>query len=204
MKKAISIFKAAFVWLPVLSAAAMMLFTLVSVRTFDRNDRSIFGHKAYIVLTDSMATTDGDAGKGYFSAGDLVLVKETDPQTLVAGDIISYISTNADNFGQTVTHRIRRLTTTANGKPGFITYGTDTGTDDKAVVTYDQIQGKFVRSFAGVGRFFQFLKTVPGYVTCILLPFLLLLGIQALHTLRLLREYWLQQAALSRSLRETV
>ncbi len=199
MKKAISIFKTAFVWLLVLSAAAMMLFTLIS-----GNDRAIFGHKAYIVLTDSMATTDGDAGKGYFSAGDLVLVKETDPQTLVPGDIISYISTNADNFGQTVTHRIRRLTTTPGGKPGFITYGTDTGTDDKAVVTYDQIQGKFVRSFAGAGRFFQFLKTVPGYFACILLPFLLLLGIQAGSTLRLLRTYWLQQAALSRSLRETV
>ncbi len=199
MKKVISIFKAAFVWLLVLGAAAMMLFTLVS-----GNNRAIFGHKAYIVLTDSMATTDGDADKGYFASGDLVLVKAVNPETLVPGDIISYISTNADSFGKTLTHKIRRLTTTATGKPGFITYGTDTGTDDKAVVTYEQIQGKFVRSFAGAGRFFQFLKTVPGYFVCILLPFLLLLAIQAVSTLRLLRAYWLQQAALSRSLRETV
>ena len=62
----------------------MTVFTIVSASTFDRSDRSLFGYKAFIVLSNSMAKTD-------FSAGDLVLVKEVDPDTLQEGDIISYI-----------------------------------------------------------------------------------------------------------------
>ena len=58
-------------WLMVALAVFMMIFTIVSVSTFDRADRSLFGYKAFIVLSDSMSKTD-------FNAGDLVLVKEID------------------------------------------------------------------------------------------------------------------------------
>lgn len=66
-----------------------------------------------------------------FDAGDLVLVKEVDPATLQAGDIIAYQSTNTENYGEVVTHKIRELTTDANGNPGFITYGTTTNQNVK-------------------------------------------------------------------------
>lgn len=62
-----------------------------------------------------------------FDAGDLVLVKEVkDYSTLKEGDIISYISQNTENYGEVVTHKIRRITTDVSGEPGFITYGTTT------------------------------------------------------------------------------
>ena len=80
--KALKIIRSAAVWLVVALAAGMMIFTVVSVSTFDRADRSLFGYKAFIVLSDSMSKTD-------FSAGDLVLAKEVDPSTLKEGDIIS-------------------------------------------------------------------------------------------------------------------
>ena len=99
-----------FVWLMVVLAVCMMVFTIVSVNTFDRSDRNIFGFKAFIVLSDSMSKTD-------FDAGDLVLVKEVDPSTLQDGDIISYTSQNTSNYGETVTHKISKLTTDANGEP---------------------------------------------------------------------------------------
>ena len=82
MKKALNIIKTVFLWLIVLTAVIMMVFTIVSVNTFDRNDRDIFGFRCYIVLSDSMSATD-------FDAGDLVLVKEIDPTTLKEGDIIA-------------------------------------------------------------------------------------------------------------------
>ena len=80
--KALKIIKNVAVWLVVALAVCMMLFTIVSVSTFDRADRSLFGLKAFIVLSDSMSKTD-------FDAGDLVLVKEVEPQTLKEGDIIA-------------------------------------------------------------------------------------------------------------------
>ena len=128
----------------------MMIFTVISVLTFNRSDRQLFGYRAFIVLSDSMSATD-------FKAGDLVLTRDVDPATLQPGDIIAFTSTNDENYGQTVTHKIRSLTTTADGEPGFITYGTTTGTDDTAVVTYMDVLGKYAGHLAGVGTFFNFL-----------------------------------------------
>ena len=57
MKKVFNIIKTTLVWLIVLLAVSMMIFTVVSVTTFNRNDRSLFGYKMYIVNSDSMAAT---------------------------------------------------------------------------------------------------------------------------------------------------
>jgi dipeptidyl aminopeptidase/acylaminoacyl peptidase len=95
-------------------AILMMVFTVVSVSTFDRSDRNLFGYRAYIVKTDSMSATD-------FSAGDLIFTKYTDPTQLQVGDIITFISQDSDSFGQVITHKIRAKVVDAEGNNGFIT-----------------------------------------------------------------------------------
>ena len=186
--KALKIIRCIFVWLMVALAVGMMIFTIVSVSTFDRADRNLFGYKAFIVLSDSMSKTD-------FSAGDLVLVKEVDPSTLKEGDIIAYTSQNTSNYGETLTHKIRKLTTDANGEPGFVTYGTTTDTDDETVVTYPYVLGKYSSHIPKVGAFFQFLKSTPGYIVCILVPFLLLILLEGIRCIRLFRKYKAEQQA---------
>lgn len=186
MKKALHIAKNVLTWLIVVLAVCMMIFTIVSSMTFNRVDRDLFGYKAFIVLSDSMSATD-------FDAGDLVLVKEVDPETLKAGDIIAYQSTNTENYGEVVTHKIRELTTDAQGNPGFVTYGTTTDQNDENVVTYDFVLGKYQKNLPGVGAFFQFLKTTPGYIVCIFLPFLALILIQGINSIRLFRRYKKEQ-----------
>ncbi len=195
MGKVFGILKTIFTWLLVFAAIGMMIFTIISVNTFDRNDRDLFGYKAYIVRSNSMSTVMGDTSQGYFDAGDLVLIQEGDPATYHAGDIISYSSTNPDNFGETVTHMIKALTVDADNNPGFITYGTSTGTEDANVVTYPYVLGKYVGKVPGLGTFFTFLKTTPGYIICILLPFLLLILIQGINSIRLFRKYKAEQLA---------
>ena len=186
MKKALNIIKRILVWAVVLLAVAMMIFTIVSVSTFNRNDRHLFGYRAYIVLSDSMSKTD-------FDAGDLVLVKEVDPSTLQEGDIISYISQNTENYGEVVTHKIRTITTDANGDPGFITYGTTTDTNDETIVTYPFVLGKYQTHIPKVGTFFQFLKTPQGYFVCIFIPFMLLILYQGINCIQLFRRYKKEQ-----------
>lgn len=188
MKKVWNIVSTVFVWIVVLISVSMMIFTVISVNTFNRSDRDLFGFKAFIVLSDSMSKTD-------FDAGDLVLVREVDPATLQAGDIITFQSQNSHNYGESVTHKIRALTETADGNPGFITYGTTTDTDDEAIVTYPYVQGKYVRAFAGVGTFFHFLKTPQGYLLFILIPFLLLIIYQGVNVVRTFRAYKAEQLA---------
>ena len=176
------------VWLFVIFAICMMIFTIVSVTTFDRTDRSVFGYRAFIVLSDYMKKTD-------FDAGDLVLIKRVDPTTLQPGDIIAYTSQNSANYGATVTHKIRSLTTDESGEPGFVTYGTTTDTDDETVVTYPYVLGKYTGHIPGVGTFFNFLKTTPGYIVCILVPFVLLIVMEGIHCIRLFRKYKAEQRA---------
>lgn len=186
MKKALNIIKNIVVWIVIVAAIGMMIFTIVSVTTFDQHNRSILGHRFYIVQSDSMSATD-------FDAGDLIVVKSVDPVTLQEGDVIAYISQNSSNYGETVTHKIRSLVTDAEGNPGFITYGTTTGTDDETIVTYQYVLGKYTKCIPNVGSFFAFLKTTPGYVVCILVPFLILIGYSGLHCVQLFRKYKKEQ-----------
>ncbi len=186
--KVLKILRSVLVWAVVALAVGMMIFTVVSVSTFDRADRNLFGYKAFIVLSDSMSKTD-------FDAGDLVLVREVDASTLQEGDIIAYTSQNTTNYGETVTHKIRRLTTAANGEPGFVTYGTTTDTDDETIVTYPYVLGKYQGHIPKVGTFFRFLKTPQGYIICILLPFLLLILMEGIRCIRLFRQYKAEQQA---------
>ncbi len=198
MKKTLNIVKSILVWMLVAAAVLMMIFTVVSVNTFDRNDRDIFGYKALIVLSDSMSKIkheDGRLTKGYFNAGGFIFIKEVDPSTLKAGDIIAYTSTNTENYGETVTHKIKELVTTESGEPGFITYGTTTNTDDDNIVTYPFVLGKYEGKLPAIGNFFNFLKTTQGYIICIFLPFLLLILIQGYNSIRLFKRYRAEQLA---------
>ena len=186
MKKVLNIISNISVWLVVAVALCMMIFTVVSVNTFNRSDKEIFGYSAFIVMSDSMSKTD-------FDAGDIVLVKNVDPTTLNEGDIIAYMSLDKDNYGETITHKIRRLTTNANGEPGFVTYGTTTDMDDSIIVTYPYILGKYQGHIPKIGAFFHFLKTTQGYIICILIPFVLLILFQGMNCIRLFRQYRAEQ-----------
>ena len=186
MKQTLLKIKDIFTWLISAVAIGMMIFTVVSVMTLNQRDRNVFGYRAFIVLSDSMKATD-------FDAGDVVIVKEVDPTKLEAGDIIAFISQDSDHFGETITHKIRRKTTAESGDPGFVTYGTTTDTDDKAVVTYPYILGKHSLTLPKVGTFFTFLKTTPGYIMCILIPFVLLITMQGWDCVMLFREYKQEQ-----------
>ena len=163
-------------------AVCMMVFTFVSVNTFNRQDRNLLGYKAFIVLSDSMKATD-------FDSGDLVITKNVDPTTLKEGDIIAYVSNDTSNYGEVVTHKIR----TVNFDNTFTTYGTTTDTDDQLPVDYSQVIGKYIFAIPMVGTFFNFLKTTPGYICCIFVPFLVLIILQGLQTIKLFKQYKKEQ-----------
>ena len=188
MKKILGIVQKVLVWIVVAVAVCMMIFTIISVTTFNRNDRSLFGYKAFVVRTDSMSKTD-------FDAGDLIFVKEVSPSTLKEGDIITFISQDSESFGETITHKIRRKTTDAKGNPGFVTYGTTTDTDDATIVTYPYILGKYTGHIPDVGTFFNFMKTTQGYMLCIFVPFMLLILYQGFRCIQLFRKYKQEQMA---------
>ena len=197
-QKIFSIALKVFTVLVVAVTIAVMVFTVITVALFDKNDRAVFGYKFFIVQSDSMSLSDKNADLDvHFNAGDLVIVTDKFVASeLNAGDIITFVSQNEDSYGETVTHMIRSVERTSGGKLlGFKTYGTNTGDDDKVLVEPEFIIGKYTSQIGGVGHVMAFMKSVPGYIICILTPFLLLIGYQALNVIRLYRKYKDEQNA---------
>ncbi len=195
-KKILNIALKVVTWLLVAFTVFMMIFTVVTVTTVDRNDRSIFGVKFYIVQTDSMSLSENNKDMDvHFNAGDIVIIKNVeDPRALQEGDVIAFMSTNSVSYGETVTHMIREVKKTEEGKVlGYVTYGTNTGTDDEALVEPEYVLGAYSGKLPGVGNFFAFVKSTPGYIVCILVPFLLLILYNGVNVIRLFRKYKREQ-----------
>lgn len=186
-------------WILIAFTVFMMLFTIITVSTVDKNHRSIFGTKFYIVQTDSMSLSDKNGHLDvHFNAGDIILAKKVkDAKALKSGDIISFLSTNPESYGETITHMIRRVEYDESGKMlGYVTFGTNTDTDDEAIVEPEYILGVYGGKLPGVGNFFAFVKSTPGYIICILIPFLLLIIYNGVNVIRLFRQYKGEQTAI--------
>ena len=198
VKKILNISLKVVTWLLIAFTVFMMVFTAITVSTVDRNDRAIFGTKFYIVQTDSMSLSDKNADLDvHFNAGDIVIIKNAeDPRALKKDEIISFMSTNSVSYGETVTHMIREVKTDKDGRViGYVTYGTNTGVDDEALVEPEYVLGVYAGKLPGVGRFFAFVKSTPGYIVCILVPFLLLILYNGVSVIRLFRQYKREQMA---------
>jgi hypothetical protein len=91
-----------------------------------------------------------------------------------------------------VTHKIS-LIEIENGVRHFVTYGTNTGDEDRAPVPENLVLGKYVGKIPKLGKFMDFLKTTPGYIVCILLPFLALILYQGINCIKLFRKYKKEQ-----------
>mgnify|MGYP002801247808 FL=1 len=185
----------------VLTVAVAILVVIMTVLTvfsmvFNRDGTaSVFGVQAYVVQSDSMTPE--------FAAGDVIFSEEVNPEELVAGDIITFISRDSASYGQTITHCIREVTT-HNGELAFITYGIATGVDDGAPAVASDVLGRYTFRIAGLGSFFEFLKSVPGYIVCILLPFLVIIGLQIANIVSAVRAARAEKVAAAAAERSRV
>ncbi len=207
IKKIMNIALKVVTWLLVAFTVFMMIFTVVTVTTVDRNDRSIFGVKFYIVQTDSMSLSENNKDMDvHFNAGDIVIIKNVeDPRALQAGDVIAFMSTNSVSYGETVTHMIREVMKTEEGKVlGYVTYGTNTGTDDESLVEPEYVLGVYSGKLPALGKFFAFVKSTPGYIICILVPFLLLILYNGVNVIRLFRKYKREQMEAMKAERDKI
>ena len=185
MKKALDIAVRIITTVILIFSVCVMIFTVISVNTVGK-DADFLGYKPYIVLSDSMKDT--------FAVGDLSVSAQADPETLEPGDIITFTSIDPSNYGAVITHNIREITE-YEGDPAFVTYGTTTGVDDSYPVPFDNVIGEYKFRLPKMGYFFEFLTTPAGYVTVILIPFLVLIALQGAKFFRLVRQYRAEQQA---------
>lgn len=199
-------------WLLVAFTVFMMVFTVLTVTTVDKNERDIFGYKFYIVMTNSMSPSENNKDLDvHFSAGDIIIIQETEDRShFRPGDVVSFISTNENDefgapYGSTMTHMIREPQYDEDGKLlGYVTFGTNTGKNDDALVEPEYILGVYRGKLPGVGTFFSFVKRTEGYIICILVPFLLLILYNGINVIRLFRKYRKEQLALMQAEKDKI
>ena len=105
---------------------------------------SFLGYKFFVVLTGSMSPT--------FDVGDLVVVKETEPEAISVGDVITY-SVGNDNV---VTHRVKDIMN--DDTLQFVTQGDANNVEDMNPVHHEDLVGKVVYQFSGIGAKVQFIQ----------------------------------------------
>ena len=105
---------------------------------------SFLGYKFFVVLTGSMSPT--------LDVGDLVIVKDTEPEAISVGDVITY-SVGNDNV---VTHRVKDIMN--DDTLQFVTQGDANNVEDMNPVHHEDLVGKVVYQFAGMGAKVQFIQ----------------------------------------------
>jgi len=118
----------------------MVVFAVLFSRGAFGNE-AVGGYRFYEVLTTSMDSV--------YPRGSLILIKEVDAGELIVGDDITF-SRDSSNL---ITHRIEEIYENYedSGRRAFITKGVDNAVVDAQVVIADNVVGKVVRGFAGLG-----------------------------------------------------
>lgn len=98
-----------------------------------------------------------------FKAGDLIVVKKVDPNTLKVGDIITFTSKDPYSFNEKVTHKIRKINYKDKAIESFTTYGTVSNIDDKGLVFKADVVGRYLFKISKLGYFLALVKSKASF-----------------------------------------
>ena len=131
------------------------------VKSYTSPDKvpDFFGYKPFIVLSGSMEPS--------IMTGDMVFVKEPDPDSLKVGDVIAYKSGSA-----VVTHRIVEVKS-ENGETRYVTQGDANNAADQGMVKPADVEGIYQRRVAGAGNLAMFMQTTTGMILFVVCPLVL-------------------------------
>ena len=101
------------------------------------------------------------------------IVVDVRPGDIKTGDVITFISTSSLTPGFTITHRVTRIIETETGHE-YYTKGDNNMFEDGVTVKGENIIGKVLFKVPQFGRVQLFLASPIGWITCILIPVILI------------------------------
>lgn len=169
VKRGTEIFISVVLWAVILLAA---LFAFTTLATRDTNQvASLAGYTPLTVASDSMSPT--------FRAGDLIIIRKCDPQTLKEGDIVTFHTIINNEFALN-THRITEIQD-MGGARNYVTKGDNNELADIHMIADGDIVGKYVCHLAGFGKVMSFLSSSLGFLLVIVMPLLIFFIYQVYH-----------------------
>ena len=188
MKKVVGIVINVILWLFVVFAALTTV--VVFTGTSNNGVGNLFGYMPFSIQTQSMEPT--------IKAGDVVIGKEVDFNTLKEGDIITYWTT-LDEQKILNTHRITKVISNGKGSvPSFKTKGDNNQIEDEYTVAAADIVAKYNSKISGLGKAVDFLETQKGFFICIVLPLILFFLYQLYHFIKVIVTVKQENAGLSK------
>ena len=118
---------------------------------------SLFGYSVFQVQTNSMEPE--------LNPGDVILVKSCDPEDIQKGDIITYKATAGEMAGKTITHQVAVEPVQRGGEWFYRTKGIREGASLDPEISFDMIQGEFVRKLKVVDKLYSFFLSPVGLIT---------------------------------------
>ena len=188
MKKVVGIVINVILWLFVVFAALTTV--VVFTGTSNNGVGNLFGYMSFSIQTQSMEPT--------IKAGDVVIGKEVDFNTLKEGDIITYWTT-VDEQKILNTHRITKVISNGKGSvPSFKTKGDNNQIEDEYTVAAADIVAKYNSKISGLGKAVDLLETQKGFFICIVLPLILFFLYQLYHFIKVIVTVKQENAGLSK------
>lgn len=188
MKKVVGIVINVILWLFVVFAALTTV--VVFTGTSNNGVGNLFGYMPFSIQTQSMEPT--------IKAGDVVIGKEVDFNTLKEGDIITYWTT-VDEQKILNTHRITKVISNGKGSvPSFKTKGDNNQIEDEYTVAAADIVAKYNSKISGLGKAVDFLETQKGFFICIVLPLILFFLYQLYHFIKVIVTVKQENAGLAK------
>lgn len=176
MKKVVGIVINVILWLFVVFAALTTV--VVFTGTSNNGVGNLFGYMPFSIQTQSMEPT--------IKAGDVVIGKKVDFNTLKEGDIITYWTT-VDEQKILNTHRITKVISNGKGSvPSFKTKGDNNQIEDEYTVAAADIVAKYNSKISGLGKAVDLLETQKGFFICIVLPLILFFLYQLYHFIKVI------------------
>ena len=121
----------------------------------------------YVIVSPSMVPT--------INIKDAIVVKRINDDHYNVGDIISFYSTEYDNNGMVVTHRVIRKNNVSSHLSNYVTKGDNNSNPDRTSVSTSNIYGKVFLIIPKLGYIQSFLSEPSHFVLCILIPSLIVI-----------------------------
>ena len=142
-----------------LLVATVAFVVMIFVARLTGNTPSVFGYRVFRVLTDSMTPT--------LEVGDVILVRDCEPEEIHNGDIITYNGEVGSYRGKSITHRVVEEPEVRDGVYYYWTKGDRQGAMIDPEISFYQVEGKYVRTIPYIDKLYTFFLSPAGLISFI-------------------------------------
>lgn len=141
----------------VIMIALVLVVAVILITRINGNTPSFMGYSIYRISSGSMEPT--------LEVGDVILVKECEPQDLQIGDIVTFQGEGIYE-GKIITHRVIKATYEENGQLYFDTKG-DANKNDDPVNKAESLYGRMETTIPWLNFLYDFFLTPWGLLAII-------------------------------------